>query len=405
MSEPVSVLAELARGGDLGHLISMLRARVTADRRVFADPDVKAWCARRWRFLFLNEAVKDPVALAQASRRFWDRRPARRRIAEYFLVGAAQAAWQDEQPEASAPAIRNTTLIACPGLLNGLLPALREFREQLPAIARRFSLRVLRADSHPVRGCAANVADILAAVNAGRGLDAGGGEVPASAATPPGDILLVGYSKGAPDILTALMRHPEIVPRVRAVVTIAGAVAGSEVADDVLGRFERSDLRDGARMTSHYLQGLLPPGLKLGLYAGRRLPEFDVESAARDLTTAVRGAFLAEHRAALDALKVPMFFLAGATRLAEVPRLQRGCFRLLTKFDESNDMQVTAKRAALPLPMATDLGLVRGHHWDLAYPSFIKGRWLGHNNTFHPFPKNAMLAAIVLLAAELGLID
>jgi len=35
---------------------------------------------------FLNEAVNDPVALDQASRRFWDRRPPRR-IAEYFLVG------------------------------------------------------------------------------------------------------------------------------------------------------------------------------------------------------------------------------------------------------------------------------------------------------------------------------
>ena len=66
-------------------------------------------------------------------------------------------------------------------------------------------------------------------------------------------------------------------------------------------------------------------------------------------------------------------------------------------------MQVTSANASLPMPMATDLGVLRGHHWDLAYPSFRKRRWL--NNTYHPFPKEAALAAIVILAAELGLID
>jgi hypothetical protein len=85
----LSELAELPRHGDLSQLIPTLRAQATADERVFADPDVKAWCARRGRFLFLNEAVNDPVALDQASRRFWDRRPPRR-IAEYFLVGDEQ---------------------------------------------------------------------------------------------------------------------------------------------------------------------------------------------------------------------------------------------------------------------------------------------------------------------------
>lgn len=66
-------------------------------------------------------------------------------------------------------------------------------------------------------------------------------------------------------------------------------------------------------------------------------------------------------------------------------------------------MQLTSANAFLPMPMATHLGVLRGHHWDLAYPSFRKRRWL--NNTYHPFPKEAALVAIVTLAAELGLID
>ena len=98
-----------------------------------------------------------------------------------------------------------------------------------------------------------------------------------------------------------------------------------------------------------------------------------------------------------------MFYFRGATSLSEVPRSQRAGFRALSRIDRLNDMQVTSASASLPMPMATDLGALRGHHWDLAYPSFQKRRWL--NNTYHPFPKEAALASIVILAAELGLID
>ena len=45
--------------------------------------------------------------------------------------------------------------------------------------------------------------------------------------------VLIGYSKGAPDILTAVVEYPEIRDRVAAVVSVAGAVAGSPVAEKV----------------------------------------------------------------------------------------------------------------------------------------------------------------------------
>ena len=66
-------------------------------------------------------------------------------------------------------------------------------------------------------------------------------------------------------------------------------------------------------------------------------------------------------------------------------------------------MQVTSKRAALPLPMATDLGLLNAHHWDLSYPAFSKRRYF--NNLANPFPKEAAITAMALLAAELGLVE
>jgi len=50
---------------------------------------------------------------------------------------------------------------------------------------------------------------------------------------PEPRIVLIGYSKGAPDILEAVVSYPEIRGRIAAVVSAAGAVGGSPVADEV----------------------------------------------------------------------------------------------------------------------------------------------------------------------------
>jgi len=47
------------------------------------------------------------------------------------------------------------------------------------------------------------------------------------------DLVLIGYSKGAPDILEAVVSYPEIRGRIAAIIGVAGAVGGSPVADDV----------------------------------------------------------------------------------------------------------------------------------------------------------------------------
>src|SRR5262249_61406848 len=45
-------------------------------------------------------------------------------------------------------------------------------------------------------------------------------------------LVLVGYSKGAPDALEAVVAYPEIRSRLAAVVSAAGAVGGSPLAND-----------------------------------------------------------------------------------------------------------------------------------------------------------------------------
>jgi hypothetical protein len=52
---------------------------------------------------------------------------------------------------------------------------------------------------------------------------------------PDEKLLLVGYSKGTPDILEALVRHAVVRRKTTAVLSVCGAVGGSPVADDTQG--------------------------------------------------------------------------------------------------------------------------------------------------------------------------
>ena len=45
-------------------------------------------------------------------------------------------------------------------------------------------------------------------------------------------LILIGYSKGSPDILEAVVSYPEIHPYIAAVVSVAGAVGGSPLANE-----------------------------------------------------------------------------------------------------------------------------------------------------------------------------
>ena len=219
----------------------------------------------------------------------------------------------------------------------------------------------------------------------------------------PGNVVVIAYSKGAPDMLTTLLKHPELKDRVRCIFTWAGAIGGSQVADDLAAKFKATRFERQAADLSFKLKGFAHSFMNEDAEKHRRVDEFDTIGAVRDLTTGVRQAFLREHAAALDNLHIPMFTLRGVTSLREVPFSQRGGCKLLSTIEPQHDMQVAGSCSKLPFPMATELAVLRGHHWDLAYPAFRKRRWL--NNTYHPFPKSAAVTAMVQLAVELGLAE
>jgi hypothetical protein len=408
----VGELGRLERVADYDALIEGLRERVQSDRRAVTNRWVKGWCGRRWRNLFLTEAAKDQRAVRVASRRFGiagtgrpgaqiDRRPVRQRLAERFL-SQNQDDWRLELPDTATPRRPRTTLVFCPGLVSTLVPA-EAFGRPLPAIQERYGLKVVRATSHPVRGCEANVPDLLDAIDRGRGLDAAG--APIRRPRRPREVVLLGYSKGTPDALTLLATRPEVAPRVRALVCWAGAVGGSYMADgleETMRDLDR-DLGPAAEPLLALVRVLLPVA-RLDRVADR-FDEWDLRGAVRDLTTTERARFLRRHRKALDELDLPIFNVATVAGRLEVPYFQLQGAVDIGRRAGDNDMQLSVKQSCMTTPMATTLAVLHAHHWDVTYDPFPRRVRLTTPNLDHPFPREAALTATVLLLSELGLLD
>jgi hypothetical protein len=413
---PASAVRSLTvaeKQGAYGELIVELRQRIADDRRVLTNAFVKGWCGRRWRDLFLTEAAKDERAVSVASKRLAvpatplsvrigpDKRPFRQRIAERFLQRDIED-WKLELPPPPRPRKLKTTLLFCPGFVNTFVPV-QAFGPEFALIEERYGMRVLRARSHPVRGCEGNMADLLEAIERGRGLDATGR--PIERPRKPKDFSMLGYSKGTPDALVLLANHPELAPRVRSLVSWAGAVGGSPTADDVYGMIKdlRIDLGPASVPVLTLIKTLLPVAQLDGLV--ERSDEWDLKTALRDLTTAERGRFLRRHAKAIDALDIPIFNIVAVTSALEVPFFQVQGVIDIGRKSGANDMQVAVPDAQMTTPMATTLAVLHAHHWDAAMEAFPQPMRLGSPNLDHPFPRAAAVAATVLLQAELGLID
>ncbi|MGI9123457.1 MAG: hypothetical protein ACR2JM_01705, partial [Mycobacterium sp.] len=364
-----------------------------------------------WRDLFLQEAVKDPKAVDFASKpallaalplpSALKKSNPRQAIAERFLKDAPASEWRAELPEAQYDSIENTALILVGGLLTGLLhPDAHAFPQEAEQLYRDRGWRTVRADVHPMRSCAANEADIEAAFR-GEGLTAA--MRPVEDPEPPGDVFLLGYSKGTPDILSFMVNHPEYNDRIKGVFTWAGAAGGSYTADGIYGQIKDLPIADSYEYLSALLSVISPAMLnRVGV---RRIEEYDVLGAMNDLRTEVREDFNKKHASYLDSLGIPIFAITGATTPLEVPNFQFMDAVRLSTHDANNDMQLTQRQALLPIGMSTHVAMAHAHHWDIAYSAFPLAMRALTPNLEHPWPRYAALVASWELLAELGLID
>jgi len=395
-------------------VITSVRQWIAEDpSEAFADHGTKRWLALRWKDLFLREAVKDPEVVKRAETAGGlgkylknplasDKRSDRQKVADRFLKGIAAPDWDNELPEPEDFEISETTLVLCPGLLTGLLhPGAHAFVDETPAIQEERGWRTLRADLHPFRGCEANEADIIAALDRGEGFEAD--LSPIDDPAPPDKVFLIGYSKGGPDILSFLVHHPEYADRIAAVFTWAGAMSGSYSADTIYEQIKDLDTQQISDNLDSFLK-MLNPGFveSTGL---RRVDEYDIKGAFYDLQTSVREEFASQNAEMLNDLGVPFFNLTGSTTPLEAPSFQFADTVRMSEFDANNDMQLTQAQAKLDIPISTHLAMLHGHHWDIAYSPFPARMRALSPNLDHPFPRKAALEASWIFLAELGLID
>jgi hypothetical protein len=184
----------------------------------------------------------------------------------------------------------------------------------------------------------------------------------------PSRLVLVGYSKGAPDILEALVRYPEIHGRVAAVLSAAGAVGGSALAND-------ADQQQ-AELLRHW------PGAKCDKGDG---------GAVESLRPDVRKAWMNQNPLPSGLRYYSLVTLPMPDRISGV--LEKS-YRKLGKIDWRNDSQVIYRDEILP--GSSLLGFVNADHWAIAVPVNRShpqiSRWLVDQNDY---PREALLEAVL----------
>ena len=194
-----------------------------------------------------------------------------------------------------------------------------------------------------------------------------------SAEIEPASLVLIGYSKGAPDVLTAVAEYPEIHPYLAAVVSVAGAVGGSPLANDAT--------QGQAELLLHV------PDAKCSSGDGK---------AVESLRPAVRQGWLQRHPLP-DSL--PYYSVVTYPLPDQVSSILKPSQRKLAAVDPRNDSQVIFYDQVIP--GSTLLGYLNADHWAASVPiaedhPFIARHFVDRNT----FPREAMAEALMRFIEE-----
>jgi hypothetical protein len=186
-------------------------------------------------------------------------------------------------------------------------------------------------------------------------------------------LVMIGYSKGAPDIMEAVVAYPEIRPRIAAVVSTAGAVGGSALADD----------------SEQYQADLLR------YFPGATCTSGDGGGVA-SLRTGTRRAWLASHPLPRE---LRFYSLATFPRPERISSILRSNYDKLARIDARNDSQVIFYDQVIP--GSTLVGYLNADHWALAVPisrthDTISSLFVTQN----AYPREALLEALLRFVEE-----
>ena len=185
----------------------------------------------------------------------------------------------------------------------------------------------------------------------------------------------MGYSKGAPDILTAVVDYPDLAERVDAVISLAGAVGGSPLSED-------------ATQAQANMLTVVP---------GSQCEEEDGDNdAVRSLRPDIRRAWLAE-----NPLPDSIHYYTAIT-FPEPDRISwalRNSHLILGETDIRNDTQLVIFDQMVPGSKV--FAVANADHWAIAVPiarshSLVGGTVINRND----YPREAFMEAILRYVEE-----
>ena len=189
----------------------------------------------------------------------------------------------------------------------------------------------------------------------------------------PPYLVLVGYSKGITDILRAVVDYPEIRGQIVAIVSAAGSVGGSPLANDA----DQSDLK----IMQHFPGADCTPGDGGGL---------------NSLRPATRRTWLAENPLPDG---IAYYTLSTFPDPERISSILRRTYKKLAKVDARNDSQIIFYDQFIP--GSTLLAYLNADHWALGVPiarthSFIGSTFVDEND----YPREALYEALLRFIEE-----
>lgn len=185
-------------------------------------------------------------------------------------------------------------------------------------------------------------------------------------------LILFGYSKGINDVLEFLVDYPQVADNVNAVVSIAGSVSGSRLADRYDSLYEV--------LFSH-------------------LPSSHCEKGDGDvvhsLRTDARQAFLVENTLPQH---IRYYSVVAFTTRERMARALVSAWKFLLDDSRRNDGQLDPVHALLP--NSSLLGYLNADHWAVAMQLELDHGFIAARPDDRPFPQTALLKAILRLVGE-----
>jgi hypothetical protein len=186
-------------------------------------------------------------------------------------------------------------------------------------------------------------------------------------------IVLIGYSKGAPDILEAVTAYPELQNRVAAVVSAAGAVGGTPL------------VHDASQDTLELLQYF--PGSECDRGDG---------GALESLKPSVRQQWLAANALPRS---IRFYSIVAYPQPEQISAILRGSYDKLGQVDPRNDSQMIFYDQIIP--GSTILAYLNADHWAIGVPisrshPTIAAVFVDKN----AFPREVLLEALVRYIEE-----